>query len=130
MAERYEFAPEEREPDVEDYDAAPEEMPPSPAGADVEIGGEAASSRRQAGLPRRLADSAEQRPGEPTPDHEPVLGYDGLVTDDVLDWIRDADPEPDQLRAILDYEGTHLEREPVLRELRERLDRFEEPPGR
>ena len=121
MADRREFAPEERDPDFEYYDAAPPDMPPSPAGADVGIGGEAAASRRHAGLPRHLADDPEHVPGRNTPGPEPVLGYDGLRTDDVLAWIGEADPEPEQLRAILEYERTHREREPIIDECTDRL---------
>lgn len=129
MADRNEFVPEEREPDIEEYNVAPPEMPPSPAGADAEIGGEAAASRRQAGIPRRLEGEPIHRGGEATPGSEPVLGYDGMATGDVLDWIRDADPDLDQLRAIHDYEATTRERAPVLRECQERIARFEHPPS-
>lgn len=128
MADRNEFAPEEREPDIEEYNVAPADMPPSPAGADVEIGGEAAASRRQAGIPDRLQEEPIHRSGEATPGAEPMLGYDGLATEDILDWIRDADPDLEQLRAIHDYEAAHRERAPVLRECQERIDRFEAPP--
>lgn len=128
MAHRHEFAPEDRETDVEEYDVAPEEMPPTPAGADGESGGEAAASRRLAGLPPRLARSPLHQSGEPTPDAEPILGYDGFDTDGVIEWIRDADPDLQTLRNILEYEAEHQEREPIVRELTERIDRFEEPP--
>jgi hypothetical protein len=124
MTDRREFAPEERDPDFDYYDAAPPDMPPSPAGADVEIGGEAAASRRQAGVPRRLARDPERIPGRNTPGPEPILGYDGMRTDDVLAWIGEADPEPDQLRAILEYERTHREREPIIEECTERLQKL------
>ena len=68
MPEREEFAPEERDPDFEFYDVAPPDMPPSPAGANVEIGGEAAASRRHAGIPDDLADESTHTVGEATPD--------------------------------------------------------------
>ncbi|HEX7118699.1 MAG TPA: hypothetical protein VF212_07930 [Longimicrobiales bacterium] len=121
MTDRREFAPEERDPDFDFYDAAPPDMPPSPAGADVGIGGEAAASRRNAGLPEHLADDPDHTPGRPTPGAEPFLGYDGLRTDDILAWIGEADPEADRLRAILDYERSHRIREPIIQECTERL---------
>ncbi len=121
MPEREEFAPEERDPDFEFYDVAPPDMPPSPAGANVEIGGEAAASRRHAGIPDDLADESTHTVGEATPGAEPILGYDGFGTEGVLDWIEEADPEVPQLRAILDYERSHLEREPIIEECTERL---------
>ena len=46
------------------------------------------------------------------------------VTDDVLAWIGEADPEPEQLRAILEYERTHREREPIIEECTERLQKL------
>jgi len=132
MIERDEYVPEERQADAEMYDAAPPNMPPSPAGADVEIGGEAASSRRRAGLPPRLADHPEHQAGRPTPGREPLLGFDGLDTDDLLEWIDEADPDPALLRSILDYEVNHRNREPVLEDCRRRLNRLERdgPRGR
>lgn len=130
MPRRNDFRPEDREPDVEIYNVAPPVMPPSPAGANAEIGGEAAASRRVAGLPPELADDPDHRPGVATPDEEPFLGYDGLDLDRVLDWIRDADPDPDQLRAILAYEGRHLGREAIVEECRDRLRRLGEAPDR
>jgi hypothetical protein len=126
MPRRDRFAPEDREKDVELYDAAPPDMPPSPAGADVENGGEAAASRRLAGLPPHLARNPEHRVGEASPEPEPFLGYDGLPTDDVLGWIADADPDPEQLRTILDYERTHGQRALITDECRARLQRWEE----
>lgn len=121
MQDREEFAPEERDADFELYDAAPPDMPPSPAGADVEIGGEAASSRRTAGLPADLAARPEFTPGRPTPDPEPFLGYDSLATSDVLDWIAAADPEVDRLRAIYTYERAHRDRDPITLECMRRI---------
>ncbi|HEX6940396.1 MAG TPA: hypothetical protein VF158_13360 [Longimicrobiales bacterium] len=121
MTDRNAFAPEERDPDFDLYDAAPPDMPPSPAGADVEAGGEAASSRRNAGLPRHLARDPDRAPGLATPGAEPILGYDGLRTDDLLAWIEEADPGIRQLRAILDYERTHRGRESIIETCAERL---------
>ncbi len=111
------------------YDASPRDMPPSPAGADVEIGGEAAASRRVAGLPPSLEGLPENTVGQPTPGAEPFLGYDGLPTDDVIAWIDEADPDPGELRALFDYEREHREREAVLHELKERLRAYGERPA-
>ncbi len=127
MAERNEFAPEERDEDYEFYNVAPPDMPPSPAGANVESGGEAAASRRNAGLPEDLADDADRIAGRPTPGAEPILGYDGLETDDVLAWIDEADPEPHQLRRILQYERTHRDRTPIIDECSNRLRELGDP---
>ena len=119
---------EAEERDIRLYDAAQADMPPSPAGADVEIGGEAAASRRVAGLPRSLESLPENTVGEPTPGAEPFLGYDGLPTDDAIAWIANADPDPGDLRAMYDYERSHGAREAVLHELGERLRRAGERP--
>lgn len=126
MSPRERFAPEEREDDVETYNVAPANMPPAPAGANAEIGGEAAASRRVAGLPPDLADEPDHRAGEATPRPEPFLGYDGLAVAESLAWIVEADPDPDLLDRILDYETSHRARNPIIEECRERLQRWEE----
>lgn len=126
MSPRERFAPEEREEDVETYNVAPANMPPAPAGANAEIGGEAAASRRVAGLPPDLADEPDHRAGEATPRPEPFLGYDGLAVADSLAWIEEADPDPDLLGRILDYEIRHRARSPIIEECQERLQRWEE----
>lgn len=126
MPRRDRFAPEERQDDIELYDVAPPDMPPSPAGANAAIGGEAAASRRLAGLPPELLDEAEHQPGTP-PVEEPFLGYDSLTVDDVLDWIDEADPDPAQLRAIVEYEEDHERRELIIDECKDRLDRLGYP---
>jgi hypothetical protein len=118
-------APEERDPLIELYDVAPEAMPPSPAGGGAETGGEAAASRRLAGLPPELAAKPDHRAGVAA-DAEPFLGYDGLDTAMVLDWIRDADPDAGQLRRIAEYEAAHRHRESILRECEDRIRRLEE----
>ncbi len=123
-------AAEGRKREVRLYNVAPEDMPPAAAGANAEIGGEAAASRRVAGLPDDLAREPEHRAGEATPGREPVLGYDGLDTDDALDWILKADPEAEELRRIYDYERTHRKRDAVLHDVKERLRRFGMRPER
>ncbi|HEX9107666.1 MAG TPA: hypothetical protein VF832_10570 [Longimicrobiales bacterium] len=120
---------EGRTDEVRLYNTAWEDMPPAAAGAEAELGGEAAASRRVAGLPPELEQGAEHRVGEPTAGVEPFLGYDGLATDDLLEWIDEADPDPGELRALYDYEKSHRNREAVTHELKERLRAFGERPG-
>ncbi len=129
MPTRERFAPEDREQDIEGYDVAPADMPPAPAGANAEIGGEAAASRRLAGLPPDIADEPEHRAGEATPHPEPFLGYDGLPVDDILAWIDQEDPGPEILQKIAGYEAGHRERSLILEECQERIQRWEEPTG-
>lgn len=45
---------------------------------------------------------------------EPVLGYDGMDRDTLLDWLADADLDRDTLLRIRAYESANLGREPVL----------------
>ncbi|MBX6365603.1 MAG: hypothetical protein IRZ00_17175 [Gemmatimonadetes bacterium] len=116
---------EDREFRVRLYNVAPPAMPPSPAGGGAENFGEAAASRRPAGLPPALERLPEHESGAATPGAEPFLGYDGMATDDVIEWIDDADPEPNLLRAIRRYERRNRAREAVLREVEERLRRIE-----
>ena len=121
MTERNRFLPEERDDDFELYDVAPPDMPPSPAGANTEIGGESAASRRVAGPPSDQADNPENRVGEPTPGAEPILGYDSLGTDDVIAWVKAADPDEPELRRLLEYETRHRNRDSIVELLSERL---------
>ncbi len=121
---------EAEERDVRLYDASWDDMPPSPAGADVDIGGEAAASRRVAGLPPSVESLPEHVVGEATPGREPFLGYDGLATDDVIAWIESADPDAGDLRVMYEYERSPADREAVLHELGERLRRAGERPER
>jgi hypothetical protein len=50
-------------------------------------------------------------------DEEPILGYDGMDQETLLDWLDDAHPDPATARKIYDYEVGHLRREPVLEAL-------------
>lgn len=45
---------------------------------------------------------------------EPVLGYDGMDRDTLLDWLRDADLDHGTLLRIQAYESANLARGPVL----------------
>lgn len=53
---------------------------------------------------------------------EPVLGYDGMDRDTLLDWLVDADLDRDTLLRIRAYETANLAREPVLEAVDELLD--------
>lgn len=49
-----------------------------------------------------------------TGDAEPILGYDGMDQETVIDWIRDADLDQATLLRIRSYEMGHRTREPVI----------------
>jgi hypothetical protein len=53
---------------------------------------------------------------------EPVLGYDGMDRDTLLDWLRDADLDRSTLQRIQAYEGANLGRAPVLDAVEDMLD--------
>ena len=53
---------------------------------------------------------------------EPVLGYDGMDRDTLLEWLRDADLDRDTLLRIQAYESANLAREPVLEAVEDLLD--------
>ena len=53
---------------------------------------------------------------------EPVLGYDGMDRDTLLDWLRDADLDEGTLQRIQAYESANLAREPVLDAVDDLLD--------
>lgn len=53
---------------------------------------------------------------------EPVLGYDGMDRDTLLDWLRDADLDRSTLLRIQAYESANLSRAPVLDTVEELLD--------
>ncbi len=121
---------EDRTEKVRLYNASWEDMPPGTGNSGVEDQGEAAASRRVAGLPPGLEREPGHTVGEPTPGPEPFLGYDGLPADDVIGWIDEADPDPEDLRRVFDYEQAHRAREAVLHDLSERLRRWGERPKR
>jgi hypothetical protein len=52
---------------------------------------------------------------------EPILGYDSLDVDALLEWLEEARPDGDTLRRMREYESRHLAREAVLDELGDRL---------
>ena len=53
---------------------------------------------------------------------EPVLGYDGMDRDTLLDWLRDADLDRGTLLRIQAYESANLARGPVLDAVEDMLD--------
>jgi hypothetical protein len=53
---------------------------------------------------------------------EPVLGYDGMDRDTLLDWLGDADLDRDTLLRIRAYETANLDREPVMDAVDDLLD--------
>ena len=52
---------------------------------------------------------------------EPILGYDGMDVDTLLDWIEQDAPDGATLARMRDYEARHLGRESVLAALDDRL---------
>ena len=53
-------------------------------------------------------------------DEEPVLGYDGMDQETLLDWLDASDLDDDTVDRVIRYEESNLRREPVLDALRER----------
>lgn len=47
-------------------------------------------------------------------DEEPVLGYDGMDRDTLIQWLHDAELDPDTLIRIHEYEARHHGRGAVL----------------
>lgn len=46
-------------------------------------------------------------------DEEPVLGYDGMDRDTLIDWLRDANLDALTLRRVRRYEAGHADRAAV-----------------
>ena len=67
--------------------------------------------------PLRLAGEGEEDLGEA----EPLLGYDGMDVDALIDWMDSAGPDRTTLERMRDYESAHLAREGVLAAIAERL---------
>ena len=47
-------------------------------------------------------------------DQEPILGYDGMDRDTLIQWIRDSRLDDDTLLRIHEYEAAHQRRDRVL----------------
>jgi hypothetical protein len=60
-------------------------------------------------------------PGDEDLDQEPVLGYDGMDQETLLDWLGDSELDPETLMRTRWYEQRHQAREPVLDALDARL---------
>lgn len=71
---------------------------------------------RRGMLPR--AGEAGVEPGG----EEPVLGYDGMDRDTLIDWLNDADLDRESLLRIRAYEEANRAREPVLEAVATLLD--------
>jgi len=55
---------------------------------------------------------------------EPVLGYDGMDRDTLVDWLEDADLDESALLRIRRYEETTGNREPVMDKIDDLLGAF------
>jgi hypothetical protein len=64
-----------------------------------------------------------REPGMRGEDAEPVLGYDGMDVETLLDWLDDADLDDDTLLEIEAYERENRNRRTVLNALAELLGR-------
>lgn len=47
-------------------------------------------------------------------EEEPVLGYDGMDQETLIDWLSEAELDPDTLERVRLYELAHRNRGPVL----------------
>jgi len=66
-------------------------------------------------LPLRGRGGADGALGEyADDDEEPVLGYDGMDRDTLVEWLRDSSLDEETLLRIKRYERTRENREPVL----------------
>jgi len=57
-------------------------------------------------------------------EEEPVLGYDGMDRDTVVDWLREASLDEATLLRMERYEKSHHNREPVLDAIADQLSSF------
>jgi hypothetical protein len=55
-------------------------------------------------------------------EREPVLGYDGMNQEALLEWLDSAELDSPTLEKMISYEERHLAREPVLETLADLLD--------
>ena len=69
------------------------------------------------------AGAAPARPGAVEPGgEEPVLGYDGMDRDTLIDWLSDADLDREALLRVRAYEEANRARESVLEAVAALLD--------
>lgn len=45
---------------------------------------------------------------------EPILGYDGMDQETLMDWLSEADLDDDTIDSIIRYEKANRDRQPVL----------------
>jgi hypothetical protein len=62
------------------------------------------------------------RTPEEVDEEEPVLGYDGMDQETLLDWLESSDLDDETLERMIRYEEVNQGREPVLESLRTRLE--------
>ena len=79
-------------------------------------------SGRQRWLRPALPGGGEDEDSDLLGGQEPVLGYDGMDRDTLLDWLRDADLDHSTLLRIQAYESANLARGPVLDAVEDMLD--------
>jgi hypothetical protein len=61
-------------------------------------------------------------PGEEeADDREPLLGYDGMDQETILEWLADSELDETTVESVIRYERSHLRREPVIEALEEML---------
>jgi hypothetical protein len=65
---------------------------------------------------------AATAPPEGEEDEEPILGYDGMDRDTLIQWIRDARLDEDTLIRIHEYEATHQRRDRVMQAVSDLLE--------
>lgn len=75
------------------------------------------------GTPEELPDE-ELEGGEQPAEEEPVLGYDGMDRDTLVDWLREASLDESTLMRMDRYERSHGNREPVLEAIGDQLTAF------
>jgi hypothetical protein len=63
----------------------------------------------------------DERGGVDVYDKEPVLGYDGMDQETILEWIDEAELDEETLERIIEYEESNRRREPVLEALHDLL---------
>jgi hypothetical protein len=69
-------------------------------------------------------DELDRLDAEPQVEEEPVLGYDGMDRDTVVDWLREATLDEATLMRMERYERAHANREPVLDAIADQLTAF------
>jgi hypothetical protein len=58
----------------------------------------------------------------PLDESEPVLGYDGMDQETLIDWLERAELDEETLRTVEAYESAQRRREPVLEAVRDLLE--------